>query len=220
VNAIDMIAAAVPVGEFRALPCPPHNGICAITGNAGPCIPRKHLLTKSFTNHDLLAAPSSPDVGVAAFRALRYNPERMSSWLCTGESFRKLRRVEVRPLVLAGVEADVWAGYITTSYHKHGSLRTPVNHGSRAVWLFEMRLVDCTDRERVNAWYDVMNEALHNGIGRMTIESLSPPPGVLKAIGLARWQEFYAWAQPKHRSALYALLTYLMPSQEEMECEP
>jgi hypothetical protein len=218
-HAISLISASLSESERAELPCEPVAGVCAVTGLAGPCVPRKHLLGKSFTNLDVLAAPSSGMVGVETYQALGYKWERMSSWICDGLTFRRLTRVEVRPLVLEGVAAERWAGYITTSYKKHGALWAKVNGPGRAVWRFEMRDVDCSDRARMAEVWSRLNEELRGGIGRSVLESLDCPPFLIGKVGVARWLAFEAWARPIWRSGLYQLMCYLLPSNEELAGE-
>lgn len=194
-------------------------GICCITGQESDCIDRKHLLSRSFTEQHLLKSPESQLVSVAAYTVLKYKDERMSSWICDGKSFTKLDRKEVRKLVIGGVESNRWAGYITTSYKKHGAMRAPLNSGNRQVWLFEMLVVDCGDREKLAEWWMALNVYLRKGIGRQSMESLDVPPFVMKKIGIPVWTEFHSWAKEKFESPLYRLLCYLLPSQEELKEE-
>ena len=192
---------------------------CAITGLSGQCIPRKELLGKSFTNHDVLSAPHSAYVSIDAYRALKYKWERMTSWFCDGTTFVRLNRLGVRDKVFQAEMPEKWAAYATTSYKKHGALYAKVNTGNRRVWLFEMRLVDLSDKNQVDEWWQALNAALRAGIGRSVLESLVCPPFLIGKIGLKRWMEFEQWAQPKYSSALYAFLCYLLPSQEELKLE-
>lgn len=197
----------------------PREGVCCITGQICQTIDRGNVLTKSFTEQHLLKAPGSPRVSLSAFLALAHKWERMSSWFCDGAEFRRLDRKEVRDLVIGGVNAKQWAGYITTSYKKHGSTRAPVNSAGRQIWLFEMLPADCSDRAKLADWWRVMNAALRNGIGRSSMETLQMPPGVIMKIGIQRWQTYRAWAIGKFESGLYKLLCYLLPSQEELKEE-
>lgn len=218
-HALSLIAEAIPEGEREPLPSAPVEGICCITGEPAPCVPRKDLLGKSFTDQHLLRAPESPLVSVAAWTAIKYRPERASSWLCDGTTFRKLARQDVRALVLDGVDAPRWAGYVTTRYKKHGGLRAPVNSRGRQVWLFEMLLVDCSDRARVAGWWGVMTQAQRDGISRRSMEERGMPPGIQAKIGIDVWERFRVWARDKWESPLFSLLCYLLPSQEEMKAE-
>lgn len=207
-------------GDAEPLPCEPVDGVCAITGLAGPCIPRKHLLAASFTDRDLLSRPQSEMVSAEAWTALRHKWERMSSWWCDGAEFRRLDRQGVRALVIGGApSAHPWAGYATTSYKKHGALRSPVNTGSRQVWRFESLTVDCSDREQVADWWAALNRFLRAGIGRPSLEAGACAPVAIRIAGPAACMEFAAWARDKHRAPLYALLCYLLPSIEELKQE-
>lgn len=217
-HSVDLIAAALG-DTAEPLPGEPVEGVCCVTGDVTQCIPRKFLLGKSFTNLDLLAAPGSGLVGVAAWRALTHKWERMSSWLCDGESFRKLTRVEVRGIVIAGDYPSLWIAYATTSYKKHGALRTPVNSGSKRVWLFEMSLVDCSDHARLLSIWERLNLELRSGFSRTVMETLEPNSYVLKEVGFARWRDFERWARPIYHGPLYQFLCYLLPSMEELKDE-
>jgi len=77
--------------------------------------------------------------------------------------------------------------------------------------------VDCRDASKVQAWYDTMNAALHAGIGRPVIESLRCSAWLMHKVGITTWLNFEEWARPKCKSALYQLLCYLLPSQEEIK---
>ena len=217
--------------ELPALPKTPVTAICAVTGQECLCLPRQEVLGKTFTNHDLIAAPESKFVGVDVFWAWEYGyktaedkkrdkrPERMSSWFCDGKTFKELDRSGVREKVFQNEMPAIWIGYATTSYKKHGSLRAKINTGTNRFWLFEERQVDCSDMEKVKEWWDVLNAALRAGIGRSVMESLDCPPYVIGKVGLKTWMEFEQWARPRYLSALYAFLCYLLPSQEELKHE-
>ena len=218
-HATRLIFDALPPAEREPLPAVPVDGICCLTGEAGLCVPRAEILGKSFTEQHLLRAPDSPLVSVAAWCALKYRWERMSSWVCDGHAFMRLDRQGVRERVNGGVDAAHWCGYATTSYKKHGSTRAPVNGLGRQVWLFEQRLADCSDRVRVMDWWGRMNAALREGIGRQSMENLDMPVAVIRKVGIARWEAYRAWARDKYQGGLYTLLCYLLPSQEELKAE-
>lgn len=217
-HTIDLIAKALSEEESPS-PETDRMGICCVTGAEGPVVKRKDLIGSSFTDGALLARPDSKDAGVNAYRVLKYRPERTSSWWADGKEFKKLTRVEVRAAVFADPPDGPWAGYATTSYKKHGAMRAPVNGPGKAVWLFETRLVDCSDRGRMNEWWKVLNDALRGGIGRSIIETLDCPTFVMGKVGLSMWMDFERWARDKCKSALYAFLCYLLPSQEELKAE-
>lgn len=203
--------------------CPPvewatEAGICAVTGMVeAATIPRKLLLGPSFTDGALLAAPGSDRVSVAAYKALRFKWERMSSWICDGETFVRLDRQGVRAAVFAEPPVRPWCGYATTSYKKHGAIRTKVNGPGRRIWLFETRLVDCSDMAETLAVWNKLNAALRLGFGRPALEAVECPPWLMAKVGIDAWRDFEAWALPLKQSALYAFMCYLLPSQEELK---
>jgi hypothetical protein len=212
-TAIDLIAAALPP---ESPPETPEEGVCCVTGATCATVHRKHVIKPSFTNLDLLRAPDSDRAGVAAWRVMNHTPARQSLWLCDGTERQLLKRMDARALVLGGVDAAQWAGYVTTSYKKHGALRAPVNSGGRQVWLFEMRVVDCSARADVADAWARLRAAQDAGIPRPLIEHLDIAPGYMGKIGWRVWREFDTWARPRMHSPLYDFLTYLLPSQEEL----
>lgn len=216
IHTVELIANAIK-DEWIELPAKTKIEVCAVTGKETLCVPRKKSFSSVFTTQNLLAYPSSEWVSVEAFQALKYKSERKSSWIVAPSKFRRLTRAEVREEVLNKKNNDIWAGYATTSYKKHGALIAPINKGDSAVWLFEMKLVDCSDKELINSWFEIMVEALKSGIGRTIIESLVCPAFVIKKVGVEKWQTFEEWAKPKYKSALYQFLAYLLYSQQELK---
>lgn len=214
-HAVELIA---PHSDVE-MPTGIERGVCAVTGKECDTVPRGELLSKSFTSGDLLRAPNSDRVGVAAYLALRYKWERMSSWIVTESEFRRLDRVGVREAALGNPPAGVWAAYATTSYKKHGALLAPVNSGDRSTWVFETRPVDMSQRDVVREWWERLNTALRLGLGRSVLESLTCPPFLVRKVGVREWLAFDAWARPRYQSPLYAFLCYLLPSQEELRAE-
>lgn len=223
-TAIDLLASALPPHD---LPASPLIGRCCVLGTDEPTIARTHAIKPSFTNLDLLSAPDSERVSVRAWRVLTHAiaaaegkkrdtfPLMQSSWICGPEGLRLLDRLAVRALVLDGVIGAPWCGYVTTSYKKHGALRAPVNHGVSQRWLFELDIIDCTDRARVQDWWTRLRETREAGIPRPVIETLDISVGLMGK-HLTRWQTFERWAQPIVRSPLYRFLTYLLPSGLEL----
>lgn len=215
--------------DIPELPYPPIDAVCCVGGEKTPCLKRKDVLGKTFTNGDVLQAPGSEYVSVDVYYAWYYGyyaeegkkrekrPERMSSWFCDGMTFNELDRQGVRSKVLQEQMPKLWTAYATTSYKKHGSLLAPVNSKNQRVWLYEERLVDCTDYHRMMQWWDMLNTALRSGIGRTVMESLECPPYLINKIGIKTWMNFESWARDKWLSALYAFLCYLLPSQEELK---
>lgn len=223
-TAIEVLAAALPAID---LPEPATEGRCCVLGMVEPTIDRRHAIKPSFTNLDRLCAPESDRVSVRSWRVLTHSidaaegkkrdtfPLMQSAWICGTEGLRFLTRQTVRDHVLAGVTDAPWCGYATTSYKKHGALRAPVNTGAAQRWLFELDVVDCSDRGRVAAWWTRIRETREAGIPRPVIETLDINIALLGK-HLARWQAFEAWARPICHSPLYRFLTYLLPSEEEI----
>lgn len=211
----------------REPPEPSVIGRCCVLGTEELCIGRNHAIKPSFTNLDLLRAPDSEQVSVRAWRVLTHSapaaegkkrdtfPLMQSSWIVSNGQFRQLDRLAVRPLVIEGIRAQSWAAYVTTSYKKHGCLRAPVNRNGSQRWLFELDVVDCSDRAKVAEWWQRLRSARESGIPRPVIESLDCS---LHLMGkhFALWREFESWARTRWQSPLYRFLTYLLPSEEEI----
>ena len=192
------------------------SGICAITGEKTECVSRSELFGKSFTDGAILKAPESKFVSKDAYLCLKYKWERMSSWIVTKDEFKRLDRVGVRNAVFGEKTDTPWAGYATTSYKKHGALRTQINKGSSNVWLFESRIVDCNGKEE---YWERLDAILRQGFGRSILESLECPAPFMIKYGMKEWIDFEQWARPRKNSALYAFMCYLLPSQEELKKE-
>ena len=218
-HTVELIYKALPKEESEWLTDVAVPGICCVTGEKLLTIDRKKILGNSFTGWGLLAAPRSDRISVEAAIALKYKPERMSSWFCDGETFTKLDRIGVREKVFQEDMPTQWAGYATTSYKKHGSIMAPVNVLNQRVWLFETRLVGLSDMDKVEDWWHNLNKILRAGFSRPVIESLECPPYVMRKQGMREWMDFEAWARPRFKSALYAFLCYLLPSQKELKDE-
>lgn len=224
-NVIGLLSAALP---WRTPPEDPEEGVCCVLGTREPTVPRKHAIKPSFTNLDLLRAPDSDRVSVRAWRVLTYmtepepgkkrgrQPLIQSAWIVHDGGIEYLSRLDVRRYVLDGVSFPRWAGYATTSYKKHGSLRAPVNTGRAQRWLFELDVVDCSDRARVGEWWSILLEARTAGIPRPVIETLDIGLPLMRK-HLALWQRFEPWARSRCGSSLYRFLTYLLPGAEELK---
>jgi len=219
----ELVASALlPLTERVPLPQEPVHGTCAVTGREGPCIRRKDAIGGNFTTQGIFAAPNSDLVGVETYQALKWKWQRMSSWICDGRQFVKLRRPDVRRAVLEGPEGffdsppERWAAYCTTSYKKHGILVARVNAYPRsALWAFDDVLVDCSDGAAVRAMYTRLCGYLESGIGRPALESRHPNVATIKRSGISTWLDFEKWSADKWRSPLYRFVCYLLPSIEE-----
>jgi len=216
-HAVELIASALSLDTAPRPEGDVTRGVCCVTGVETECLPRKLVMDKGFTGQALLRAPLSPWLSVAAARVLRYRPERSSSWWCNGQAFVALRRPDVRRLVIdEPPTAARWAGYVTTSYKKHGSLTTPVNTVSRAVWMFEQIPADCSDRAWVNDAWARLRAMQDAGWPRPVLEDLRPSAWLLGKLGWPPWRDFEAWARPHVEGGRYRLLCYLLPSKEEL----
>lgn len=227
-HACHLVAAAVPEAMLPALPCAPVEGLCAVTGVQGPCLPRSAVISDANCDAYLFAAPASPLVSVAVYTAWNFGttkpgakrqscPERQSCWWCDGREFRQLDKAAMRAIVLEGSPSTPWAMWVTTSYKKHGTIRTRVNRFGFGVIGFDERLVDCSrDWEVVEMW-ERLRAAQDAGIPRPLIEALDIAPGYMAKIGWRFWRDFERWARPLRLSPLYQFLTYLLPSQEELK---
>lgn len=213
-HAVELLASAL--GRPEGLHA--EQGVCCLTGRSGPSVPRKTIIKKSFTNLDVLAAPGSDRVSVDAFVALGHKWERMSSWICTGSSFRRLDRIGVREAVF-DPPSEPWCAYATTSYKKHGALFARVNTGGSRWWRFENLDVDCANPMMPDIWAR-LNVEIRTGLPRTMLERVDCPAGLLKRIGVERWLRFRAWAEPLKARPVYRFMVYLLPSQEELKAEP
>lgn len=217
-HAVDLIANALETEQIQVSPQP--QGVCCVTGATCAVLPRRELFGRSFVDQGLMRAPASRGVGINAWKALRHVPERKANWWCDGHVFRTLSRTEARQLVLDGVEAPRWCGYITTSYKKHGALRAPVNTAGSQRWLFETRVVDCGDRATVRSLFQRMMDLRKVGATREHLATLDVPPSVLRRLGIARWMDFSYTVRQHQDSGLYALLLHLLPTQQELREKP
>jgi hypothetical protein len=129
----------------------------------------------------------------------------------------EINKAFVRGKVLNGSGSRPWAGWVTTSYKKHGSLRSPVNKYPFGVWGFDEYIVDCSDKEKVNEWWNRLRKAQDSGLGRTTLENVQMPVAMLAKADMGAWLEFRQWACDKKDSALYKFLCYLLLSQEELK---
>lgn len=223
-HAVTLLATSLPSSDpdLPKVPGPTVRGICAITGEEADCIAREDVLpATTFNDVAALAAPESPLCSVAAYVAMKYKWERMSSWITDGETFRRLDRQGVRAYVVGEIALPTspWAGHATTSYKKHGSLYDPVNGTGHNVWRWDDLTVDCSDCFRVSEWWGTLSGFMRLGFGRQILETGQVPPYLARKYGLSASIELETWAADKLRSPLYQFLCYLLPSQEELKRE-
>lgn len=232
-HAVDLIAATLTDEKKYPVPGSPERGICCVTGEETMTIPRRKLFGSSFMDANLLAAPDSDRVGLNAWYAMQFGeaginpdgtrkkrrkkPEMQACWWTDGRVFRVVGKAEIRRMVLGGAPSTPWAGWVTTSYKKHGALRAPVNPSPYGVWGFDDLLVDCSDIETVRVWWHVLRQAQDAGIGRAYIEAAKMPPVLAARVGIVTWMRFEQWARERYQSPLYRFLAYLLPSQAEIK---
>lgn len=232
-HSTDLIAACLTDEQKEPLPEAAQNGLCCVTGAETETIARKHLFGSNFCDLNLLACPESPRVGVGVWYAFQFGaygvdaesgeakkrkkkPEMQACWWTDGETFREMGKAQIRELVLRGTTAKHWAGWVTTSYKKHGSLRSPVNNTPFGIWGFDDLQVRANDKDKVLAIWFKLRTAQNNGIGRTGIETLDIPISIMLKVGLGFCNDFITWARPLYQSPLYQFLAYLLPSQEEL----
>jgi len=224
-HATDLIARHIPSPGY---PSDPAEGICCITGKITPCVLKKDLIGPSFTDWSLCAAPSSPHVGLNVYASWLHGhrapgkkkdfcPERNACWFVSENEFRQISKDDIRRLVLEGSPDTPWAGWVTTSYKKHGSLRTPVNFHRYGIWGFDDTRIDCSDPDLVLDWWQRLIRYQASGIGRTSMMSGEAPPGVIKCIGLSVWTDFVHWVNDKKGAPLLLFLVYLLPSKRKQQ---
>jgi hypothetical protein len=206
------------------LPVNPEPGVCCVTGDwCETTIPRSMGIRDSFTNLDLLRAPGSDRIGKYAWRVLGDPMYRRYSWMVVGGDFPYMDwidRTKARAMLVEDRERipdDCWGMYITTSFKKHGALRTPVNRSNEQCQvLFENVVVDLSDAEKVSAWWRTKLRAMHAGIGRTLQDTLDFPASVVGKISIQECIDFRDWALERKEDPLYGFLTYLLPTQKEL----
>ena len=231
----DLITATLTDEQREMLPELAMPGICCVTGMQTDTIPAKHLIGSSFCDQNLLACPGSNRVGVNVWYAWQYGaygidddgkqktrkkkPEMQACWWCDGVEFVETTKADTRRLVLSGAPnlERAWAGWVTTLYKKHGSLRAPVNRSKFGGWGFDDLMVDASDSMIVRAWWHILRQAQQDSIGRKTMETLDMPAAFVEKIGFDVWLAFEAWACQRVQSPLYQFLVYLLPSQQEIK---
>jgi hypothetical protein len=223
-----LIALAISEAERPSLPCKPIEAVCAVTGTHGLCLPREDVVSNANCDGFLFVNPTSAFVHVDVFTAWNFgetkegnkrqtHPERQSCWYCNLHEFRKMDKAAIRPIVLEGSLSSPWALWVTTSYKKHGSIRSPINHTRFGRVGFDEVIVDCSNNADVVSMWTRLRAAQSVGIPRPLIEHLDISPGYMAKLGWKIWRDFEMWARSRVRSPLYRLLTYLLPSQEELK---
>lgn len=233
-HAVDLISACLTADQKEPLPEAAQTGVCCVTGATTETIARKHLFGANFNDLNILTCPDSLRVGVSVWYAFKFgepgvNPETgelnkrkkykemQTCWWTDGETFREMNKARIRELVLRGTTSKYWAGWVTTSYKKHGSLRSPVNNMPFGIWGFDDLQVRANDKDKVLAIWARLRDAQKNGIGRTGIETLDIPIPIMLKVGMIFCNDFISWARPLFKSPLYQFLVYLLPSKEEIQ---
>lgn len=216
--------------HFRGLATisPTDIGICCVTGETTECVPRSDVIGRSFTDWNLLAAPDSEWIGTDVAIAWTYGeradgkkrdfcPERHACWYASETCFRKTNRADIREMVLHGAPDPLWAGWVTTSYKKHGSIRAVANSGAYGIWGFDDTRPDASDHRKTTEWWTRLRHYQDHKIGRKSLETGDAPPLVIRTIPLAIWMDFRKWVTDKLDDRLYRFLCYLLPSKEELK---
>lgn len=224
-HTVNLLAAACPAEWREPLPEEPKIATCCLTGQQVMTISRKSMISKSFTEVERFMAKESDRIGVDVWfsftagyiasegKKAEKKPECMACWWTDGVEWVEINKAFIREKVLNGSGLRPWAGWVTTSYKKHGSLRSPVNKHPFGVWGFDDYIVDCSDKEKVNEWWNRLREAQDSGLGRTTLENVQMPVAMLAKTDMAAWLGFKRWAIDKKDSALYKFLCYLLLSQ-------
>jgi len=197
-------APAIPSGAVKAT--------CEATGLTTDCLLRKEVVSDNFTNQSRFNALGTGYISTMAYRVLKYKWERAGSWICYPERFVRLKtKADLLEGVLEQDKPEPWAGYITTSYKKHGCLLAPVNANGGNMWLFETMIVNCNNQQKVEEWYNIIQEARNRGVTKQILLSLLPTATQIMRYGLLWWHGFAEWAKKRRSTPLYKLVVYLQP---------
>jgi hypothetical protein len=232
-HATDLITACLTDDQKEPLPEAAQPGVCCVTGAVADTIARKHLFGSNFMDLNLLACPESSRVGINVWYAFQFGAigvnaetgetnkrkkkyEMQACWWTDGIAFREMDKAQIRKFVLYGTTSKYWAGWVTTSYKKHGALRAPVNNTPFGSWGFNDLLVRANDTVNVHGTWGKLREAQGNGIGRIGLETVDIPVSIMVKVGINYCTKFISWALSRYQSPLYQFLVYLLPSQEEL----
>lgn len=216
-HTVNLIAEALRrSGQAPDIKSPEAPGVCCLTGDKCMTIPRSDIITRAFTAQSLFCAPQSDRIGIDAALALSYKWERMSCWFVTKNEFRCIQKNGVREIILGQrYPAEPWAGYVTTSYKKHGALTTPANMDTRRIWGFDEETVDLTDYTAVTAIYERLLECKKRHLPQLLMTHLTldyvAPENIIFV------SDFINWARSLYKSRLYQFLIWLLPPASEVK---
>lgn len=110
------------------------SGSCCLCGCADGRYDRKPFIKEGFTNLDRLIAPESPAICEPCAYMFVLPKLRQSSWVATAAEMSWLKREDIWG-VLWNPPEPPFATYITTSYKKHGSFKSRVNHSHQSYYI-------------------------------------------------------------------------------------
>jgi hypothetical protein len=211
------------------LPFHPILKTCCITGQKTECIPRKYVLSNSFTAQELLKAPDSKFACIDAYQAFKFRGHR-SSWFASHTEmgdfyYKKLSRIEMRSVIFdfshtISHPLTDWAIYASTTGKKHGSFFAPINTGKfPGIIGFDSETIDCSNIDLIRESYYLLTCYLKLGISRSYLLNPDFPVWLINKIGIKAYNDFRYFAMDKYSSNLYKFLVYLLPSQQELKDE-
>lgn len=106
----------------------PSFGPCCLCGTPGATLNKGPSIKNGFTNLDYLKVPGSPAICSACAYVFTEKRLRTSSWLVNAEKMVWLKREDIWDVLFGATLDPPFAIYVTTSWKKHGSFKTRVNH--------------------------------------------------------------------------------------------
>ena len=103
-------------------------GQCCLCGGADGTLDAKASIKVGFTDDDHLKAPGSPSVCPACAYVFTEKRLRTSSWVVSAAGMRWLNGRRFGTSCFTEQPDTPLAMYVTTSWKKHGSFKTRVNH--------------------------------------------------------------------------------------------
>lgn len=99
--------------------------LCCFCANHDGDIHAKDCFGDNFTNFDLFRNAKSGTVCDHCYKTLKNNTLRQSSWLVSNNTYHKIEREEIMP-ILMGEKEIPFCVYITTSFKKHGQIKAQI----------------------------------------------------------------------------------------------
>lgn len=196
-------------------------GACCLCGAANAKLDRKPFIKEGFTNLDRLMAPESPAICEACAYMFVLPKLRQSSWAATESHMIWLRREDLWDL-LWSPPAPPFALYVTTSYKKHGSFKTRVNHSQKSYYIqFEeigvtflpQQLRRLADTMEMLYSVPAQDEGKANPISFFTkdeIHSGRYNQGRIKRYGITAFAEAEAILRAQRDTPAFGLLVYAL----------